>query len=111
MPKLETLADLLGTDGPPSPPSAVELPDCLDASLFAERVLGSREFRQYIVNGLTLGDIPSAVVCRLMDYAWGRPTERVEHSAPGGGPVVAVIERIIVDPLRESREERSYSTH
>lgn len=100
MEKFRSLAEALGTlppvegDGAPMP----RLEDITDSKAFAKAVLESREFRQYIVNGLTLGDLPSAILCRLMDYGWGKPVERVEHSGPDGQPIetVAEVRRVVV---------------
>lgn len=50
----------------------------MTASEFSEAVLNSPDFRRYIVSGLKLGELPAAVVCKLMDYGWGKPVERLE---------------------------------
>lgn len=54
----------------------------LTAKQFAKLVVSSPEFYGYVVNGLKLGTIQSAIVMRLMDYAegWGKPAERLEIS-------------------------------
>jgi len=51
-----------------------------DSKDFAKAVLDTREFREYIIDGLRGRDLPSSVVLRLMDYAdgWGKPVEKVE---------------------------------
>lgn len=82
MPK--SLAEYLGTSvpavngQPERAASDAQVPDNVDGKEFAEAVVNSREFFQYIVNGLTLGDLAPAVVCRLMDHAWGKPVEVVQ---------------------------------
>lgn len=49
------------------------------AKEFADLVLSSVDFRNYIVTGLKLGSLPAAVVTRLMDYSsWGVPTKKIE---------------------------------
>jgi CBS domain-containing protein len=76
---METLADLLGVGSQePQEQPAPRLEDITDSKAFALAVLNSSEFRRYIVNGLILGEIPSGIVTRLMDHAWGKPIERVE---------------------------------
>jgi len=52
--------------------------DVTDPQEFCRLIVRSREFKQYVVNGFVLGDIPSAIACRIMDHAWGKPVERVE---------------------------------
>lgn len=81
MEKFQSLADYLGTspvvqDEPSE--SAPRLVDITDSKAFALAVLGSREFRHFIVNGITMQDLPTPIVLRLMDHAWGKPVERVE---------------------------------
>lgn len=109
-----TLADILGVPdpsnpfGPTTPASnpgaptagapAPRLEDITDGKTFALAVLGSPEFRAYIVNNLVLGDLPAAVLCRLMDYGWGKPPDRVEHTGKDGRPIETITEvrRVIV---------------
>jgi hypothetical protein len=73
-------------------PDAFELPpgepkektEAMDLSgkEFALAIVNSREFRSFIVDGILDGKINAAIVTRLMDYAWGKPTERLEISEP-----------------------------
>jgi len=71
----------------------------LDAREFCLRVVRSPEFRTYITNGIVLGDLPPAILCRILDYAWGAPLKRVEVVGRDGGPIETIsrIERVIVD--------------
>jgi hypothetical protein len=95
----QSLADLLGVPGADLPPAESSLEDITDPKDFATAVLSSAEFRRYIVAGLRFGELSSAVVVRLMDYAWGKPPDRVEHSGPNGAAIQTVkIVRVIVDP-------------
>lgn len=55
-----------------------QLIDITDAKEFCRRVLSSREFRQYILSGIVLNDLPPAVITRIMDHGWGKPIERLE---------------------------------
>ena len=72
--------------------------DVPDGKAFSIALLNSREFRQYILNSLTLGTIPPDIITRVMDYGWGRPADRVEHTGKDGQPIETVTEvrRIIV---------------
>ncbi len=112
--KFQSLAELLGSnDDHESALSSIRQPESFDepmtAEEFATKILESQVFRTYIINGLTLGELPSAIVCRLMDYGWGKPLERVVHSGPNGGPLIAVVERVIIDTRRPEPEEEQYT--
>ena len=78
---MQSLAEALGTtnDKAQAGPSLLTAQPAT-AEEFAEAFLSSIEFRQYLVNALTLGELPAAVILRMMDYAkhWGKPVERVE---------------------------------
>lgn len=66
------------------PPSQSPLADALvvneklSPKQFCQMVLQSREFRDYIVNGIRIGDLPAPVILRLMDVGWGKPVDRIE---------------------------------
>jgi hypothetical protein len=102
--KFQSLADFLGVQDPrpdegAALPDAEALVDVSDPKEFCEKVLESREFRQYIMNGITLGDLPPAVMCRIIDHAWGKPVDRVEHTGKDGQPIETIkIVRVVVDP-------------
>lgn len=115
MDRPQSLADLFGTSD-----AAVELPrleDIADGQEFAKAVLNSIEFRRYIVNSLILGEIPPAILLRVMDLAgptWQQPPKRVQHSGEGGGPIVTEVRRVIVhahEPLDEDEPARPETTH
>jgi len=81
-----------------------------DAREFAKAVLESREFREYIVEGLRSRDLSPTVIIRLMDYAegWGKPPERVEHTGKDGQPIVTEVRRVVIrvsDRRAELEEE------
>ena len=82
-------------DSAPIPESAITE---LSGKAFSQAVLDSREFREYIVNGIKLRDIPSPILCRLIDHGWGKPPEKVELTGKDGQPIEAVTEvrRVIV---------------
>lgn len=97
--KVQTLAEYLGTTQPaPEQIDAALLINISDPKEFADAVLNSLEFRKYIVNGLLLGELTSAIVIRLMDYAWGKPADRIEVSGRDGKPIETIrVVRVIVD--------------
>lgn len=113
--KLQSLAEALGTSLEPVPSAPAELVDITDPKSFAEAVLSSYEFRQYILASLKLGSLPAAVTCRLMDYAWGKPPDRVEHTGKDGKPIETITEvrRVIihVDATEGAAAEPPYVTH
>ena len=97
---MESLADYLNlrNENPPEPLEELSL-DGLTPKELALKILHSREFYQYVLNGLTLGELPPAILTRLMDYAWGKPPERVEHTGANGRPIESMkIVRVIIDP-------------
>ena len=117
MEKVQSLADFLGSLNPPgldpqpapavAESSRVVLEDITDAKVFAEAVLNSREFRLYVINSLVLGTLPSAIATRIMDYAWGKPPERVEVTGKDGQPIETVTEvRRIIIPAPQAPPSR-----
>jgi len=111
MPRVQSLAEFLEPAAAgPSEPNATpqdEISLATDSKTFAEAVLNSPEFKTYIRHALTLGTIPAAVICRLMDYCWGKPPDRVELTGRDGRPVETVrIVRIVVDAKTAQDAER-----
>jgi hypothetical protein len=104
---MQSLAEFLGTVPVPAQAADDPVPDYegLPAKAFADAVLNSKEFRQYVLNGLTLGELPAAIICRLMDYAWGKPVDRVEHTGQDGQPMAIKIVRVIVDATETDLDE------
>jgi hypothetical protein len=111
MEKLQSLAEFLGTGGAPvdAPEEVSQLvSEDLTGEDFAEAVLRSIEFRRYIVNTLTLGCIPPAVLTRLMDMSrgWRKPADRVVHTGKDGQPIETITEvRRVVVHTQPSFEE------
>lgn len=109
MEKAQTLAEFLGTDQKEGESSSISqdsvyaIPDNLTAKQFAKRFLNSLEFRRYIVNMLTLGELPPAITIRMMDYAedWGKPAEHVKVDAPP----VTEVRLVVVRPQQLEEEE------
>lgn len=113
---MQTLADFLGTNqDPPPPDSRPRLEDIADSKAFALAVLDSREFRQYVVSGLTLGNLPgfATILGKLMDYGWGKPVDRVEHTGRDGQPIETVTEirRVVVHVNALEEPEQHTSVH
>ena len=104
---MESLATFLGTLDPrpedrrPAASDIVTSLEITDPKEFCRRILESLEFRQYIMNGIVLGDLPPAILCRVMDHGWGKPAERVEHTGKDGGPVVTEVRRVIVHASKD----------
>jgi hypothetical protein len=100
---MKSLADFLDVPDPRTPeqlelpePKVEDVLDVEDPKEFCKKILGSRQFRQYILNGIVLGDLPPGIVMRVMDHGWGKPPERHEVVGEGGGPVITEVRRIIV---------------
>lgn len=120
---MQSLADSLGLADPKSgseeehAPSLLEAADNLSAEEFSKAVLNSLEFRKYIANSLTLGDIPPGIVTRLMDYAWGSPTKKIEFEdkTPNVESLskeqIAARIRMLHSVLDELPDEPSKSVH
>jgi len=116
---MQSLADFLGVNPLPDAPQEPTLVDITDPAAFARAVLESREFRQYIVTGLTLGNLPgfTSILQRLMDAAgnWPKATSRIEHTGKDGDPIVTEVRRVIVRAETsfddEKADERPVTTH
>lgn len=110
---MRTLYDALHGDASPEIPLEAA-PDYshLSGKEFARAVLDSREFKQYVSTSLKACTIPSAILTRLMDYAWGKPPERVELTGKDGKPIeqITEIRRVIVRPEPQFDEDESVTT-
>lgn len=98
---MKSLAEALGLDDSTltaQPDSDDSLYEGMTGREFARAVCDSVDFRRYIVGGLRSGDLPPAIGTRLMDHAWGKPVDRVEHSGVNGQPIITRVERVIVHP-------------
>ena len=83
----------------------------LNAQEFADNVLQSWEFREYIISGLKTGKIPQSIILRFMDYAegWGRPPERIEHTGKDGD-IITEVRRVVIHNRDESSAPPKDST-
>ncbi len=108
--KIETLADFLGHDEPSPPPAFREL----TVQEFCRGILQSQEYRQSVLDRVTLGTLPAAVECKMYEYAYGKPPDRVEHTGKDGQPIETITEvrRVIVRVnVDQQQDEPSYVTH
>lgn len=73
------LAEALGIKNPleQAAPEPQPVGD-LDGRSFARMVLNSTQYRESIMRRILFDELPAAVETKLMDYAWGRPTEHLE---------------------------------
>lgn len=111
MDRVPTLAEFLGTDQVPDAPT--QLPQ-LTVKEFCRGVLESQEYRKSVIQRVILGSLPPAVECRMYDYAYGKPPDRVEHSGPDGKPIETITEvrRVVVRPhVPVADDALSYVTH
>jgi hypothetical protein len=117
---MESLADFLGVRHPlqeeQAQPAALEdFAAITDPVEFCQHILASREFRQYILNGIVVGDIPPAILGRVMDQGWGKAPERIEHTGKDGRPIETITEvrRVVVRPgqLEELELAELETTH
>lgn len=106
---VQSLAEFLGTA------SQLESSyvDCTDLTVrdFCRGVLQSREYRQSVLDRITLGLLPPAVECKMYDYAYGKPPDRVEHTGKDGRPIESITEvrRVVIHVAADVMEEHSSS--
>lgn len=118
MEKVQTLADFLGTTDLEKPEGPVELfaIESLTAKEFAQKIIASPEYRGHLMRMILLDEVPPAVDCMLWHYAYGKPTERVEHTGKDGQPIETITEvrRVVVRAVDvdEAEDQRQrYTTH
>jgi len=81
VPVARNLAEALGILDPRVDAKVQSAPDPvgdLDARSLARMVLNSTQYRESLMRRILFDELPPAVETKLMDYAWGRPTERIE---------------------------------
>ncbi len=104
----ESLAQALGVIDPQkgATPEADPSWETLEGKAFCEAVVKSPDFRTYIVLGLRLGNLPAAVLCRVLDHAWGKPPDKVELTGKDGKPIehVTEVRRTIVHVIEDRRQ-------
>lgn len=121
----QTLGEFLGTQDPRSEEERSLLDDYaayanLSGREFCQKVVESKEFRQYLMVGITLGTLAPAIALRIMDHAWGKPPDRVELTGKDGKPIEQVTEvrrtvvpspRAVGKAIKEALLESKESVH
>lgn len=115
---MQSLYDALHVENPERPGAAVDpWPENPSPKQFAELVVNSIEFRQYLIIGIRSGQLAPAVMCRLLDHAWGKPVEQVEVTNKtldfSKMSKNELLERIAVlqSLVQELPDEHSHSVH
>lgn len=95
---MKSLAEHLGTVDPKAPDAPTVSYVEVSVKDFCKGVLTSQEYRDSIRIRILLGTLPPAVECRMYEYAYGKPPERVEHTGKDGQPIETITEvrRVIV---------------
>lgn len=80
--RMKSLADVLGVADPTlAPENRTEPdidPDSMSAKQFATAILTSRQYRESLLRRIIMDELPPGIEAKLMDYAWGKPVDRVE---------------------------------
>lgn len=111
--KPQSLKEFLGVDyqipDDPSSGSEPRLVDITDPKEFGKAVLNSREFRQYIVSGLTLGNLPgfTSILKFYLEHTCGKSPDKLELTGKDGQPIEQITEvrRVIVEMQTEQIKE------
>ena len=74
---MKSLADSLGIN-PPEQELPEQEPTPKSAKDFAKRILSSAQYRESIKRRIVTDTLSAAVECKLYDYAYGKPVDRVE---------------------------------
>ena len=111
---MRTLYEALNIDDPASN-AAPQEPD-IDFELtgvdFCRAVFESREYRESIARRIRNDSLPSAVECKLLDHAIGKPIERHEVTGKDGKAIETVkIVRVLVDPREVAEQEVDEAVH
>lgn len=100
--------------GRPKGSAAIATP-VMKANLSAMARAHTQRAIEALVYVATSGQSESARVAAaiaLLDRGYGKPQQAVEHSGPGGGPlVIGRIERVVIDPAGERYERIEYGDH
>src|ERR1044071_390853 len=75
---MKSLYDALNVENPEQPGVALEPAPKLTAKELCREILNSTQYRQSLLQRIIFQELPPAVECRLWDYAYGKPVERVE---------------------------------
>ena len=76
---MKTLAEALGVPDPEKPDEPVKpLPPGTTARSLARSILTTHEYRESILRRVLTDSLAPAVECKLYEYAYGKPVERVQ---------------------------------
>lgn len=112
---MKSLAEALGVltliEEAAAAPPTVEPTAAVSAKAFCQSIIDSPEFRRYLRDGVLLGDLPTPIICKIMDHAWGKPVERLEvedktvRERPSED---ALVQRaaVLLDAAKRLREQR-----
>src|ERR1051326_6377433 len=94
---MKSLWDALHIADPEQPdaPAPEPMPK-LTAKAMCRDILNSPQYRRSLIDRIIFKELPPAVECRLWDYAYGKPVERVEmkdKSNPLEGATAEELER------------------
>jgi len=73
-----TLPQVLGVPDPSNPSAPVADAPKLTAKLLSRAMLATPQYRESLLRRILMDELPPAVECKLWDYAYGKPVERVE---------------------------------
>ncbi len=73
---MKSLSEVLGTD--PVTNDATSEPIKLSVKSLAKGILTSPQYRESLVRRIIAGTLPPAVECKLFEYAYGKPVDKVE---------------------------------
>lgn len=75
---MKTLADSLGIKTPDADTTKSPSPSKISAKTLAKGILESNEYKRSLERRITTDTLPPAVECKLYDYAYGKPVDKVE---------------------------------
>lgn len=115
---MRTLLDELcgPTPTPELPDDALDVAGIIECTgtEFARKIVQSREYRMALITRVIQGELPPAVEIRLLDLAFGKPPDHVEHTGRDGEPIKTITEvrRVIVHAEDYDEESKQvYVTH
>lgn len=65
-------------------PKGVKNKATLEVEAACRRLVDDEEYQRYFAHRLKVGQLPPALEAMVWHYAYGKPSERVEVSGPGG---------------------------
>jgi hypothetical protein len=94
----QSAAQLLGVQDPTDPTAPVSPAPKLTAKQFCRALLATPQYRESLLRRILMDDLPPAVECKLWEYAYGKPVDRIEHTGKDGHPIETITEvrRVII---------------